>query len=501
MLEDRAALREFKQKFEDNGFTISALSSHGNPLHPDRDVARAYAETSRRTIRLAEKLGVPVVIDFSGCPGDHDGAKYPNWVTCPWPPEYLDVLAWQWEKKVEPYWTRQAKFAAEHGVKIAIEMHPGFVVYSPETMLRLRQIAGPSIGCNYDPSHMFWQGIDPIKAIRVLATRFFTCMPRTRRFMKQICRKPAFSIRKNTPMSAIAPGFSAPADTGMRTPGGRSSFRRCACSATITFCRSNMKTRSCRPAKDWPRRRPFSIRSSSGSSRRRRGGCERRFHRHPAGAADRVLARDPGGGRRAARHGRDRGRIAGRGESARRRFARRAAPDLVHRADRGRQRERPNRGPRGERKRRVPCVRWRERNRPAHLRHLLRSCGAIGARRRYRNGRGAQFDALRRSGLVGAADIARRIHRHRDVQCDGAGGAMAGQAADARHQSHLHVGAGTGYVPARYGDDDGRAESNLQGEAERRENDPRRMGHGCGGKSDYRSGGRNPRLADAARRI
>ena len=173
MLQDAKALAEFKKKLDDNGFTISALSSHGNPLHPDKEVAKNYAETSRNTILLAEKLGVPVVIDFSGCPGDSEDAKYPNWVTCPWPPEYLDVLAWQWEKKTLPYWIEHGKFAADHGVKVAIEMHPGFVVYSPETMLRLREAAGPSVGCNYDPSHMFWQGIDPIKAIRVLGDSIF----------------------------------------------------------------------------------------------------------------------------------------------------------------------------------------------------------------------------------------------------------------------------------------------------------------------------------------
>src|SRR5215475_8343045 len=173
MLNDKTALKDFKQKLADNGFTISALSSHGNPLHPNKDVAKAYAETSRKTILLAEKLGVPVVVDFSGCPGDSDKAKYPNWVTCPWPPEYLDVLEWQWGKKVIPYWTKHAKFAANHGVKVAIEMHPGFVVYSPETALKLREIAGKNIGCNYDPSHMFWQGIDPIAAIRVLGEAIF----------------------------------------------------------------------------------------------------------------------------------------------------------------------------------------------------------------------------------------------------------------------------------------------------------------------------------------
>jgi sugar phosphate isomerase/epimerase len=173
VLSDKKALAEFKKKLDDQGFSISALSCHGNPIHPDPKVAKAYAETSKKTVLLAEKLGVPVVIDFSGCPGDSDKAKYPNWVTCPWPPEYLDVLDWQWNKKVIPYWTRHANFAKDHGVKIAIEMHPGFVCYSPETLLRLRAICGPTIGCNYDPSHMFWQAIDPIAAIRVLGDSIF----------------------------------------------------------------------------------------------------------------------------------------------------------------------------------------------------------------------------------------------------------------------------------------------------------------------------------------
>jgi sugar phosphate isomerase/epimerase len=173
MLEDKAAIKEFKQKLDDNGFTISALSCHGNPLHPDSAIAKLNQEISRRTILLAEKLGVPVVVDFSGCPGDSDKAKYPNWVTTPWPPEYLELLAWQWEKKVAPYWIKRAKFAEDHGIKIAIEMHPGFVVYSPETLLRLREIAGKSLGCNYDPSHMFWQQIDPIAAIRILGDAIF----------------------------------------------------------------------------------------------------------------------------------------------------------------------------------------------------------------------------------------------------------------------------------------------------------------------------------------
>ena len=170
-----AKIKEFKQKLDDQGISISALSSHGNPLHPDKKIGEANAETSRKTILMAEKLGVRTVIDFSGCPGDSDSSKYPNWSPTPWPPDFLDLLKWQWEKKVIPYWKKRAKFAEDHGVRIAIEMHPGFSVYNPETMLRLRAEAGPTIGCNFDPSHMFWQGIDPCTAVRALGEAVFHC--------------------------------------------------------------------------------------------------------------------------------------------------------------------------------------------------------------------------------------------------------------------------------------------------------------------------------------
>ena len=173
MLDKRSELEDFKSTLQDHGVSISALSCHGNALHPDKAQAEQAQEVHRRTVLLAEALGVPVVIDFSGCPGDSLDASSPNWVTCPWPPEYLALLKWQWNEVVAPYWIERGRFAAEHGVKVAIEMHPGFVVYSPETMLKLRAIAGPSIGCNYDPSHMFWQGIDPIGAIRVLGDAIF----------------------------------------------------------------------------------------------------------------------------------------------------------------------------------------------------------------------------------------------------------------------------------------------------------------------------------------
>jgi len=173
MLDNASALSDFKKILSDHGFSISALSCHGNALHPDKAHASHDREVSRKTILLAEKLGVPVMVDFSGCPGDSPNAIAPNWITCPWPPDFLKVLDWQWNEVVVPYWIEHAKFAADHGVKIAVEMHPGFVVYNPETMLKLRSIAGPNVGCNFDPSHLFWQNIDPAAAVRLLGDAIF----------------------------------------------------------------------------------------------------------------------------------------------------------------------------------------------------------------------------------------------------------------------------------------------------------------------------------------
>ena len=167
LLEDPKAVEALRKTVEDRGLMISALSCHGNPLHPQKALAAAHHETWRKTIRLAEKLGVDRVNTFSGCPGDSEGSKYPNWVVCPWPEDFLEILKWQWNEKVIPYWTEEVAFAADHGVdKIGLEMHPGFVVYNPETMWKLRNAVGDAIGLNLDPSHLFWQGIDPIAAVR-----------------------------------------------------------------------------------------------------------------------------------------------------------------------------------------------------------------------------------------------------------------------------------------------------------------------------------------------
>lgn len=160
--------RAFLHAIESRGLMISGLSCHGNPLHPNVQVAQESHDVWRKTVLLAELLEVPVINGFSGCPGDHISAKNPNWVTCSWPPEYLDVLNWQWNEVVIPYWKEEAKYAKEHRINIAFEMHPGFVVYNPETLLKLRERAGENIGANFDPSHLVWQGINPVEAIKKL---------------------------------------------------------------------------------------------------------------------------------------------------------------------------------------------------------------------------------------------------------------------------------------------------------------------------------------------
>lgn len=169
LLKDDKKVDELKALIKKYNMTISALSCHANPIHPDKAVAKSFDDDLTDAIPLAEKMGVDTINTFSGCPGDCDESKNPNWVTCAWPDEYMRILDWQWNEKLIPYWKKKAAFANEHGVtKIALEMHPGFCVYNPESALKLRAAVGDTIGVNFDPSHLIWQGVDPVAAIKTL---------------------------------------------------------------------------------------------------------------------------------------------------------------------------------------------------------------------------------------------------------------------------------------------------------------------------------------------
>jgi sugar phosphate isomerase/epimerase len=169
LLADPAKAKAWVKKFEDRGIRVATLSCHGNPVHPDAKHAARDAESFRKTVLLAERIGVKVIVGFSGCPGGSPTDTQPNWITYRWPEEYNEMLQWQWKEKVIPYWKEAAKFAREHGIhRLAFEMHPNFVVYNPRTLLKLREAVGEEIGANCDLSHLFWQGCDPVEVIHFL---------------------------------------------------------------------------------------------------------------------------------------------------------------------------------------------------------------------------------------------------------------------------------------------------------------------------------------------
>lgn len=173
LLADPAKLSAFKDLFDAYELELAALSCHGNPVHPDPAIAAAFHEDFTQAVLLAEKLGVDRIVGFSGCPGGSPEDKTPNWITCPWPEDFSKALAYQWEVLI-PYWRKTAAFASDHGVRrICFEMHPGFTVHNPEALMYIRREVGPVIGANFDPSHLFWQGIDPAAAIRYLGDAIY----------------------------------------------------------------------------------------------------------------------------------------------------------------------------------------------------------------------------------------------------------------------------------------------------------------------------------------
>jgi sugar phosphate isomerase/epimerase len=168
LLKDEKALKLFIEAYQSKGLEISAFAVHGNPVHPDPEIAKEHTDAIINAAKLAEKIGVKVLNGFAGCPGAGEDARYPNWITCPWPPFFGNAVKWQWEKKIIPFWKEMSKRLMDAGVKLAFEMHPGDAVYNPEALLMLREAVGECVACNFDPSHLFWQGIDPLLVIRRL---------------------------------------------------------------------------------------------------------------------------------------------------------------------------------------------------------------------------------------------------------------------------------------------------------------------------------------------
>jgi len=173
LLESASLQADYLEKFESRGMIISAFSCHYEPLSPDKSIAEESDVIFKKTVRLAKMMNVPVVNVLSGLPAGAPGDTMPNWVTCPWPPHFLDILKYQWDEVGIPYWKQAEAFARDHGVKIGVEMHPGMLLYNVDTLLRMRAETGPNLGANFDPSHLFWNGVDPVAAVRALGDAIF----------------------------------------------------------------------------------------------------------------------------------------------------------------------------------------------------------------------------------------------------------------------------------------------------------------------------------------
>ena len=160
---------EYLGQFSRAGITLTALNCNGNPLHPDPQVRDKHGQDVRDAIELGALLGVDRVVTMSGLPGSDPGARLPSWTVLPWDSAYLDARDYQWDEVAVPFWRDIQARAADADVKVCIEMHPHNIVYNPATLLRLvEQINATHVGAEMDPSHLFWQGIDPVAAVEEL---------------------------------------------------------------------------------------------------------------------------------------------------------------------------------------------------------------------------------------------------------------------------------------------------------------------------------------------
>ena len=172
---DGEALRRFRATLEERGLRLCSFSCHGNPIHPDPERAASDHEDFAATCSIASALGVRHVSLLAGLPAGAPGDVTPNWIVNSAFPGLDETYEWQWEQRVLPYWRRAAELADDHGVLLCIEPHSADVVYNTPTFLRLREEVGPTIAMNFDPSHLWWQGMDPLAVVGEVGEAIATC--------------------------------------------------------------------------------------------------------------------------------------------------------------------------------------------------------------------------------------------------------------------------------------------------------------------------------------
>jgi sugar phosphate isomerase/epimerase len=168
-LADAAARDRLLGLLADAGLELAALNVSGNPLHPDEALARRHGGELRGAIELAHALGVPRVVAMSGCPGAPGGGVWPVFAAGAWLPDMEGLWNRQWER-IAPYWRELSVWAdgAAPGVLVCLELHPGTSIYNVESYRLLRSVTRDNVRVNLDPSHFWWQGIDPVAAAEAL---------------------------------------------------------------------------------------------------------------------------------------------------------------------------------------------------------------------------------------------------------------------------------------------------------------------------------------------
>ena len=170
ILTSDTARDDFLGLFEGTGVAPAGLNCNGNPLHPTVPIGEKHANDVRRSIQLAERLGQHRVVTMSGLPGGEPGATRVNWVVNAWNSAALDVLDYQWGIASE-FWREIDRFAGDHDVKVALELHPQNLVFNSADVHKLVELTNAqNIGVELDASHLFWQQMDPIEVTRHLGS-------------------------------------------------------------------------------------------------------------------------------------------------------------------------------------------------------------------------------------------------------------------------------------------------------------------------------------------
>ncbi|ALN14783.1 sugar phosphate isomerase/epimerase family protein [Acidipropionibacterium acidipropionici] len=173
LIGSKTARDDYLGIFADKGMRLAGFNCSGNVLSPLPDVGPRHDYDLRRAIELAGKLGVDEIVCMSGTPGTDPDAKYPAWVVNPWNGVELEVLEYQ-KSVADPYWREMDKRAQDAGVKLAWELHPHNIAFTPVNFLEFAdRIDAKNVGVNMDPSHLMWQQMDIVASIKLLGDHIF----------------------------------------------------------------------------------------------------------------------------------------------------------------------------------------------------------------------------------------------------------------------------------------------------------------------------------------